>query len=56
MTILRINNVFRSLEVLSSNRGKLKEINVLGEKLPVHGSQKKKDLEQFLIELSNQGL
>ena len=56
MTILRINNVFRSLEVLSSNKGMLKGNKVLGEKLPVHKSQKKKDLEQFLIEQSNQGL
>ena len=56
MTILRINNVFCSLDVLSSNRGKLKGNQVLEEKLPVHGSQIKKDLEQFLIEQSNQGL
>ena len=53
MIILRINNVFHSIEVLSSNRGTLKGNQVIGEKLPVHESQKKKDLEQFLIEQNN---
>ena len=33
-----------------------RKIKVLGEKLPIHGSQKKMDLEEFLIEQSNQGL
>ena len=56
MTILKINHVFHSIEVLSSNKGLVKENQKLGEKLPVHGIQKKKDLKQFLIEQSNQGL
>ena len=55
MTILRINNIFRSIKVLSSNKGLAKRKSKLGEKLPVHEIQKKKDIEQFLIEQSNQG-
>ena len=45
MTILRINKVFSFIEALSSNKELAKKIKELGEKLPVHGIQKKKDLE-----------